>query len=293
MTNKALKDYFFSELSAFYPKNEMQSFFHLLAEDRLKLSRAEFALNYSHELKEEDLVYFEKSIADLKRHLPIQYILGYTHFYGLEIKVNASVLIPRPETEELVAWIIEDYKPKHLTSENQQIKILDIGTGSGCIAISLKKNLPDAEVYALDIDSKALAVAKNNANLNNCSINFIKSDILTGSELPQTFDIIVSNPPYVREQEKKEIQANVLEHEPHLALFVKNEDPLLFYDKIADLAKIFLTLKGTLYFEINQYLGDAMKALLKSKGFKDLELRKDIFGVNRMIKTCQSTIDQM
>ena len=285
MTNQKLKEHFFLELVEIYPENEIQSLFHILIEHRLKLSRVQFALNYHAALNEEDIDYFQKCIIELIDHRPIQYIVGTTDFFGLKFAVDPSVLIPRPETEELVAWVIEDLKEDLRHSKNKKIKILDIGTGSGCIAVSLAKNLPNTEVYALDIAPEAIAVARSNARLNNCKINFNELDILTTEKLPHKFDIIVSNPPYVREQEKDQMQANVTKNEPHLALFVKNENPLIFYDKISDLAKIFLKSKGTLYFEINQYLGEQMRGLLKSKGFRDIELRKDIFSFDRMIKS--------
>jgi len=187
-------------------------------------------------------------------------------------------LIPRPETEELVDWIVKDSK------NSSSIRIIDIGTGSGCIAISLAKNLPNAEVFAIDISPEALKIAKHNAKINSVKVHFIETDILNTTTLSNTFDVIVSNPPYVRELEKEQMQQNVLANEPHIALFVKNENPLLFYNKISDLAKTHLLKNGDLYFEINQYLGIETKALLKSKGFKNIELKKDIYAVNRMIK---------
>jgi release factor glutamine methyltransferase len=285
MTNQELKEHFFLELVEIYPENEIQSFFHILIQHRLKLSRVQFALNYKATINKEDTVYFQKSIIDLKHYRPIQYIMGTTEFFGLQFAVNPSVLIPRPETEELVDWIIKDYKEASSNLKNPQIRILDIGTGSGCIAISLAKNLPNTEIYALDVAPEIIALAKKNSKYNKCKINFIELDILSIDILPYKFDIIVSNPPYVQEQEKDQMPPNVIKNEPHLALFVKNENPLIFYDKISDLAKLSLNSKGTLYFEINQYLGENMISLLKSKGFKDIELRKDIFGVDRTIRS--------
>jgi release factor glutamine methyltransferase len=190
--------------------------------------------------------------------------------------VNESTLIPRPETEELVEWIINENKNR------QGIKILDIGTGSGCIAISLAKNLPDTTVYAIDVSEEALAVAKENAITNGVAVNFIKTDILGADNLPETFDIIVSNPPYVRNLEKAEIKPNVLDFEPHLALFVDDNDPLIFYRKIAQLAKNSLKTDGKLYYEINQYLGPETIALLEQTGFINIILRKDFVGNDRM-----------
>jgi release factor glutamine methyltransferase len=219
--------------------------------------------------------------------------LGTTHFYGLEFEVNSNVLIPRPETEELVDWIVQSRNSG--TKVNPEVsgqssipkfrdKILDIGTGSGCIAISLAKNLPNAEVFALDVSDKALATAQKNAELNQVTIQFIHQSILEIDDLGQQFDLIVSNPPYVRHLEKQEINKNVLDNEPHLALFVEDNDALIFYRKIAELAQKNLNPQGQLYFEINQYLGQETFDLLQEMGFKDITLRKDIYGNDRMIQ---------
>lgn len=275
------KKHFFLELSNFYPQTEVQSFFNILIEFKLNLSRIEIALQPDLNISETDLLFLQKAENDLKKHIPIQYIIGETEFYGLKLFVNENVLIPRPETEELVNWIIEDSK---LKTQNSKIKILDIGTGSGCIPISLVKNIKNANISAIDISSEALKTAKTNAELNNVDIHFIEKDILKTTILPESYDVIVSNPPYVRELEKEQMQQNVLDYEPNLALFVKDNNPLLFYDKIADLAKNHLTKNGSLYFEINQYLGKETIELLSVKGFKNIELKKDIFGVDRMIK---------
>lgn len=272
------KKQFFSELSVIYPQTEVQSFFNLLVEFQLNLSRVELALLPDFEIKTDDLLFFLNSLSDLKSQKPIQYIIGETEFYSLPFNVNKHVLIPRSETEELVAWIIKDYQ------YIKNIKILDIGTGSGCIAISLSKNLPNAEVYAIDISPEALKVAKNNSKINHVNIQFIEADILSLKKLSLSFDIIVSNPPYVRESEKKQMQQNVLANEPHLALFVKTENPLLFYEKISELAKLHLNNNGSLYVEINQYIGDKIVELLENKGFKNIQLKKDLHDVDRMVK---------
>ena len=273
-----IKKIFISELSEIYPETEIQSFFNLLIEFKLNLSRIDLALNPKKKLDKDEVDYFQKALTSLKKQIPIQYIIGETEFYGLPFKVNSNVLIPRPETEELVDWIIND------TKNSSKIKLLDIGTGSGCIPISLAKNIPNAEVFAIDISPEAIKTAKENAKLNNVAINFIEADILKTQELPTSFDIIISNPPYVRELEKEMMQENVLANEPHLALFVKDKNPLLFYNKIADLAKNHLTSDGNLYFEINQYLGNKTIELLESKNFKNIILKKDIFEADRMIK---------
>jgi len=275
------KKYFFSVLTTNYPETEIQSFFNILMEHILNLNRIEIALEPNFEIKEEDFKKLQKGLDNLKEQVPIQYIIGETEFYGLPFKVNKNVLIPRPETEELVSWIIEEAK---LQIQNSTITILDIGTGSGCIPISLAKNLPNAAISAIDISPEALKTAKENAELNQVIIQFIEKDILNTTKLNGHYTIIVSNPPYVRELEKAEMQTNVLDNEPHLALFVDNNNPLLFYNKIADLATKHLAENGLLFFEINQYLGQVTVDLLTSKGFTNIELKKDMFGVDRMIK---------
>jgi len=199
----------------------------------------------------------------------------------LDFEVDSTVLIPRPETEELVEWIIQSQKSE---MEVENLKILDIGTGSGCIAISLAKNIPKATVFAIDVSEKALATAQKNATINEVNVTFISKNILETEDLEQQFDVIVSNPPYVRELEKQEIKKNVLDNEPHLALFVEDNDALVFYRKIAELAQRNLSPHGQLFFEINQYLGKEMIDLLEKMGFKNIELRKDIYGNDRMIQ---------
>jgi release factor glutamine methyltransferase len=226
------------------------------------------------------LLRWESAMAELKKQKPIQYILGETEFYGLPFLVNENVLIPRPETEELVALILAEGKGKR---EEGKVRILDIGTGSGCIPIALKKHLPEAEVSAIDVSEKALALAMKNAELNQVDFHFRLQDILATDDLESSFDIIVSNPPYVRHLEKIEIQPNVLQYEPHLALFVADDDALLFYRKIAALAQKHLTPKGKLYFEINQYLGKETVALVESFGFTEVRLHQDIYGNDRMV----------
>ncbi|MDN3725436.1 peptide chain release factor N(5)-glutamine methyltransferase [Aequorivita sp. SDUM287046] len=277
-----LKSDFQNSLSEIYPSEEIQSFFNILSEKYLKLSRIEMALNPEKAISVEIIGDFENALFRLKNYEPIQYIIGETEFFGLNFKVNKYTLIPRPETEELVEWIL--VQQKLIPNNSQLITILDIGTGSGCIAISLSKNFPDAKVSALDISEEALQIARKNAELNEVETNFFQADILTIKQLPQQYDIIVSNPPYVRELEKKQMQQNVLNHEPQSALFVANEDPLVFYRTISRLAKMHLKPNGKLFFEINEYLGEDMKMLLKSEGFQNIEIKKDIFGKDRMLK---------
>ena len=263
-----------------FPDTEINSFFNILIENYLGLSRLEFALNPEKEVTSDEFQNLNTAMLKLKEHEPLQYILGETEFFGLKFKVDPNTLIPRPETEELVSWILSDIEQD---KTNSQLNILDIGTGSGCIAISLAKNLPKSSVFAIDVSSEALKIASENAQLNEVFVDFSKTDILNTESLLETFHIIVSNPPYVRELEKVEMHRNVLENEPDLALYVSNEDPLIFYRKITSLAKNNLPVGGCLYFEINQYLSKETEDLMKKEGFKTT-LKKDIFGNFRMIK---------
>lgn len=284
MLIKNYKTTFLLELSSLYDEKEIESFFYLILEKLHGLKRIDLALKPEIVIDGIHLKQWKSIISDLKSYKPIQYILGETEFYGLPFLVNANVLIPRPETEELVELIITEGKGKR---EEGKVRILDIGTGSGCIPIALKKNLPHAEVYAIDVSEKALATAQKNAELNNVEVHFMLKDILETKDLEQSFDIIVSNPPYVRHLEKAEINPNVLEYEPHLALFVEDYDALLFYRKIVELARKNLNPNGQLYFEINQYLGKETVALVESFGFKNVKLIKDIYGNDRMISSAQ------
>ena len=309
MLLKSYKTKFFQELSSLYDEKEIESFFYLILENFHQIKRIDLALNPQMEMNDKQLLHWESILSDLKKQKPIQYILGETEFYGLPFLVNENTLIPRPETEELVELIIKQNSKSEIPPEpkvngaklNSKLKILDIGTGSGCIAISLVKNISNVEVYAIDISEEALETAKKNAQINQVEIHFIQADILKINNLEQLptsnpklethnpkletqFDIIVSNPPYVRNIEKQEINPNVLEYEPHLALFVEDDDALLFYRKIAQLALKSLSPNGRLYFEINQYLGKETVELIESFGFKNVVLHKDIYGNDRMIE---------
>ena len=280
MLLKNYKTTFLNELSALYDEKEIDSFFYLILESFHRKKRIDLALEPEMEMDALQLLRWESALAELKKQKPIQYILGETEFYGLPFLVNENVLIPRPETEELVALILAEGKGKR---EKGKVRILDIGTGSGCIPIALKKNLPEAEVSAIDVSEEALATAMKNAELNQVDVHFRLQDILAAQDLESSFDIIVSNPPYVRYLEKIEIQPNVLQYEPHLALFVADNDALLFYRKITALAQKHLTPKGKLYFEINQYLGKETVALVESFGFTEVRLHQDIYGNDRMV----------
>ena len=285
MLLREIKNIFHTELDALYSKEEVDSFFYLLIGHYFNLER--FVLVMQPNLiisKKEETPLFE-ALSRLKLNEPIQYIMGKTYFMDIALIVNKKVLVPRSETEELVRWIIEEvqgktYKVQHINT----LEILDIGTGSGCIAISLARNLQAAKVFAIDVSEDALGVAKENAALNEVEVTFLKEDVLELQSLEAKFDIIVSNPPYVRELEKKEMHQNVLDHEPDLALFVSDENPLLFYKRIMDFAVKNLKKGGAVFFEINQYLGKETKQLLKDHNFSEIELRKDMFGNNRMLK---------
>ena len=276
MKIKEYKYFFHEQLSSFYDEGEVESFFYIILENKNNLKRIDLALNIDLEFSEQELMIWHTILEKLKLEIPIQYIIGTTSFFGLDFNVNENVLIPRPETEELVDLIIKN-------SNSKTPKIIDIGTGSGSIAISLAKNIPLASVFAIDVSEKALEIAKVNATLNNVNVNFILANILDVDNLNEQFDVIVSNPPYVRNLEKHEIKKNVLEYEPHLALFVNDNDALIFYKKIAELAKINLSQNGQLFFEINQYLGKETKELLENLDFKKVILKKDIYGNDRMI----------
>jgi release factor glutamine methyltransferase len=286
MLLKNYKTTFLQELSSLYEEQEIDSFFYIILEKLHGLKRIDLALNPQKVMDGAHLKQWKNIVSELKKQRPVQYILGETAFYGLSFLVNENTLIPRPETEELVELIIKSFES---SVSGSGLKILDIGTGSGCIAISLAKHLPTSEVFAIDVSEKALATAKKNAELNKVAIDFISTNILdivtlsAVAGLDKQFDIIVSNPPYVRNLEKDEIKPNVLEYEPHLALFVDDIDPLVFYRKIAELAIKNLNPNGKLYFEINQYLGKETINLLEDFGFRNVELKKDIYGNDRMI----------
>ena len=290
MIVKQYRNYFNETLKTIYPITEIDSFFFLLLEEYLGFKRIDIVLKSDFKITQETLNLLQSATKQLEQEVPLQYIIGKTEFYGLPFVVNKHVLIPRPETEELVAWVVSEssrFKTFNTstkqTTETKQLKILDIGTGSGCIPISLKKQLPFAKISAIDISKEALTVAKKNAVLNNVDIHFILQDILKTVALDQHYDIIISNPPYVRELEKKELKNNVLKNEPHVALFVENDNPLIFYAKIAELAKKSLNKNGLLFFEINQYLGTETIDLVNKKGLKNIQLKKDMFGNDRII----------
>ena len=275
-----LQNFIHEVLKGTYDSEEINAFLYRLLDYRLQWNRLDLVMRKDERLVLEDEVFFKDAIFNLLEEQPIQYILGETSFYGYDFKVNEHTLIPRPETEELVDWIVRDWKGK------EAISIIDIGTGTGCIPISLSATIPQAEVLAVDVSEAAINVAKSNATMNQVAVEFVLADILEPpvTSIKRPFDVIVSNPPYVRHLEKEEIKKNVLAYEPHLALFVEDDDALLFYRVIAKFALSYLKENGALYFEINQYLGEETVALLKQLGFSEVTLKKDMAGNDRMIK---------
>ena len=264
--------FFLKEIDNF-SRREIISFAYLSIEKILGFSKSDCILNSNYILSDEDISSFEKIIVDIKKNIPIQYVLGETHFYNLKFNVNSSTLIPRPETEELVRYILS-----HNFSS-----VLDIGTGSGCIAISIAKN-SNASIDAIDNSKDALVIAKSNAILNSVDVNFMFNDVFEFS-VTKKYDLIVSNPPYVLNSEKKYMHQNVIDYEPHNALFVEDSNPLIFYEKIALIASKNLNNNGLLFFEINEKFGDQIIDLLSKLNFVDIELKKDINGRDRIIKS--------
>jgi len=270
--------YIRNELKDLYSKNETEGLIRYIFEYIKDYSVSDMIIHDRDVLTEKERAKVKSIVSELKTNKPIQYILKETEFYGLPFKVNADVLIPRPETEELVDWIVK---------ENIDFKgsVLDVGTGSGCIAVSLKKNLKNSDVYGIDISEKALIVAQSNALLNNVNVSFFKKDVLNiydYESLPK-LDIIVSNPPYVTDKEKIQMKDNVLKYEPFNALFVPNDDPLKFYRALAELGEKKLKDKGKIFWEINENYGENCVQLLKDHNFYHIQLRKDICGKDRMI----------
>lgn len=279
MTIFNIKQLFQTQLHEKYSSNEISALFALLAED-LKITHFEQITNSQRELTQIEEEFFLQSLARLQMNEPVQYIRGKADFYGLEFNVSPAVLIPRSETELLVHTIVNEYK----SSEN--ITIVDACTGSGCIAISLKKNLPQATVFACDISIDALEIATCNAAQNEVDVQFIHCDILHQSaveKLPQCA-VLVSNPPYVRQLEKAAMHANVLNFEPDLALFVSNENPLLFYNALAQLGNKIVQKNGTILCEINEALGKETQQLFQNYAYEQVEILPDLHNRNRFVK---------
>lgn len=277
---KDIRKYYCDQLCSIYDKEEANAMILILFDHYFKIDRVRMALEPDLRLSESEMLTFHFAVKDLLKNKPLQYIIGETEFCDLKFKVNENVLIPRPETSELVHLITN----RQQSTDNSQQSILDIGTGSGCIAISLAKQLPQSQVYALDISEKALCVAKDNTYINNVDITFIHDDILSlRNKIETKFDIIVSNPPYVRDLEKAEMRDNVLNWEPHNALFVSNDDPLIFYRNILEFAKTHLKENGEVWFEINEYLGKEMKDLCCEMGFSNVNIYKDFREKERFL----------
>ena len=278
MTLNSYKKWFNEQLQHLYDADEIKSMLTIVAYEVLRLSRVDLVLKDNESLSEAQIVQLNNVLSQLQQEIPIQYIFEKAYFYGYEFKVSPATLIPRRETEELVEWVLSEMNRQ----PEKKWRVLDIGTGTGCIPISIKKEFPLAEIFAMDISTGALKIAKENAEKLNASVIFIEQNILSTEQL-DSYDIIISNPPYVRNLEKAEIKKNVLAYEPHLALFVEDNDPFIFYRKIAELAQKSLTENGLLFFEINQYLGEEMQQMV-SEYFKIIELRKDLQGNDRMMK---------
>lgn len=276
--------YIQQSLKDLYPKNEILSFTRLIMEEICGIPPHHLLFGKGKELSDTEKLEIKEIIEQLKKYKPLQYILGKTDFYGRTFRVDPSVLIPRPETEELIEQILTDLK----SETDRPLTILDIGTGSGCIAITLAKEWMKADVIATDVSPKALETARENARLLHAPVTFVRTDILSPekaeADIPFSFDVIVSNPPYVTEREKAEMEPNVLDYEPSLALFVSNEDPLLFYRAIARFGKKKLKKGGRLYLEINASYGPATVRLLEEAGYQKVKLLRDLSDHDRMIK---------
>jgi release factor glutamine methyltransferase len=257
-------------------------FVYLLFKEWMGWNKADVHMEIRKLLKGEEASRFRDALEQLQKNVPIQYIIGVTHFLDTKIKVQEGVLIPRPETEELVAIILIDYRHR----QYEDLSLLDIGTGSGCIAVAIKKQMPGMNVTALDISPVALQVAKENSVLNQCIVKFIQTNILDrqGWKDFPGYTVIVSNPPYIPESERLSMQPNVVDHEPHEALFVTDEDPLQFYTAIAEFAFLHLVRPGSLYLEINERFGKQIREFLLSIGFNKAEVLKDIHGKDRFIR---------
>jgi len=277
---KDIRDHYYNELKKTFPPHEAQSMLEIIIEDLVQISKMKIMLHPETRISESELLKVHFACKELKNHKPVQYITGKTNFYGLDLEVDKNVLIPRPETEELVEWILSE-----ITIE-ENLSILDIGTGSGAIALSIKSKRESFNIAASDISKEALHVAKKNADSLGLSIQLIEADILdknSWSGFPE-YDLIVSNPPYITDAEKAQMQANVLGYEPHQALFVADEDPLLFYRIILEFSERHLKKGGKVYFEINENFGAEMISLFEDFNFIDIILKNDLSDRNRMIR---------
>lgn len=275
---KSIRQYFTDRLQSLFSASEIRFMFQEALMVRLNLTKSELILSDTLRLSESDLLYFRSIVKRLLNNEPYQYIVGSTIFYDLRIKCDARALIPRPETEELVDWIVKD------AGEKKHMRILDVCTGTGCIALALKSVFTESNIQATDISEDALNLAQLNATENDLQIELFQMDVLK-EQLPETmnYDIWVSNPPYIPEEDKEQMHPNVLAYEPHLALFVSNDDPLVFYRRIGEMGLMYLKNGGKLYFEIHEKQGHAVCDLLQTLGYRSVELRKDLQGRERMV----------
>jgi release factor glutamine methyltransferase len=269
-------NYIISELRGFFPEEELRELAYWIIEETTGMTRTQILTDCK---GTQNIPNIEIILQKLRAHVPIQYIFGHTEWMGLDLRVTSATLIPRPETAELVEWVLQ------MADRNKPLKVLDIGTGSGCIALALKKAAPNWDVTGLDISEDALKVAKENAGRNNAEVHWLQADILSpqcpiaSSPHHLHFDIIVSNPPYICNREKKDMDARVLDYEPHSALFVPDTDPLLFYRQIASLA----TSPAMLFFEINEAYGNEVCEMMAEMGYTDIQLKNDMYGKPRMV----------
>lgn len=276
---KTVVAYYGGQIATLYPPEEAKAIAWILLAHFFNINRFVLATNPELRLSESELVIFHKACEKILQNIPVQYVTGETEFCGLRFKVDRSVLIPRPETEQLTQIILKDLPIR-------PIRILDIGVGSGAVAVALKKNRPDCMLYGCDISWEALILARQNAEMNDVAIHFFECDILSDAaveKIPEA-DVVVSNPPYVCESEKASMRANVLQNEPSEALFVPDDDPLLFYRAIAGVASERLSSGGKLFFEINERFGNEMKKLLENNGFCNISILKDINEKERFVK---------
>lgn len=279
-TLREVYDQFCLALTGLYDEREAKSITYRVLEETLGYSKSKIHASWTDIFPASISEQMDFILHELLQGKPLQYVFGKADFLGLILKVKEGVLIPRPETEELVAWILEECRIRSLTTP----QVLDIGTGSGCIAISLAKFLEKAKVQAWDVSEQALAIAADNAKLNQVNVDFLQMDVLLNASIvPVSLDVVVSNPPYVCFSEREKMHRNVLEFEPHLALFVPDNQALIFYERIADIALQALKPQGMLFFEINEAYGKETVAMLEKKGFSTVELRKDLFDKDRMV----------
>jgi len=280
MTIRQITNELHQQLTRQYPETEIESFAHILFRHYLGMTPAQVHLSRDSKPSAGTVKQIRYAIDELKKYRPIQYILGETEFYGLQLELTPDVLIPRPETEELVDWVVHEY------DKNAELAMVDIGTGSGCIAVALAANFPNANVWAIDVSEAALAVAKKNTLKNRVKVNFLLEDVqkdgLMGFE-PASLDAIVSNPPYIAPSEKEQLLPNVLEYEPHIALFTPENHPLVFFERIAAFGLKCLKRKGKIFFEINEAFPEKVTDILQKNHYSNITVRKDINGKWRMV----------